>query len=97
MLPTNNEILAGINKYLVSAPLYGDGTGKNTVTVKNTLTTITFQKAIVEVKSFAAFYPAESYHQEYILHHPENRYVQLVSIPDYLHFRKTFREGKFKA
>lgn len=54
-------------------------------------------RIVTEVKSFAAFYPAESYHQEYIVHHPENRYVQLVSIPDYLHFRKTFRDGKFKS
>ena len=28
--------------------------------------------------------------------HPGNPYVQRVSIPDYLHFRKTFKAGRFK-
>jgi peptide-methionine (S)-S-oxide reductase len=54
-------------------------------------------KIVTEVKQFSKFWPAEDYHQEYIIHHPENRYVQLVSIPDYLKFRKEFKEGKFKA
>jgi peptide-methionine (S)-S-oxide reductase len=48
-----------------------------------------------EVKQFTGFYPAESYHQEYIYNHPDNPYVQHVSIPDYLRFRKEFK-GKFK-
>lgn len=48
-----------------------------------------------EVLPVRKFYPAEAYHQEYILNHPGNSYVQHVSIPDYLHFRKTFK-GKFK-
>src|SRR5437868_1051675 len=38
-------------------------------------------KIATEVKSYAKFYPAEDYHQEYILHHPDNPYVQNVSIP----------------
>lgn len=53
-------------------------------------------KIVTEVKSFGKFYPAEDYHQEYILHHPNQPYVASVSIPDYLRFRKEFREGKFK-
>lgn len=53
-------------------------------------------KIVTEVKAFSKFYPAEDYHQEYILHHPENSYVQHVSIPDYLKFRKGFN-GKFKS
>jgi peptide-methionine (S)-S-oxide reductase len=53
-------------------------------------------KIATEVKPFAKFYPAEGYHQEYILHHPENPYVQNVSIPDFERFRKEFK-GNFKS
>jgi peptide-methionine (S)-S-oxide reductase len=53
-------------------------------------------KIATEVKSFTKFYPAEDYHQEYILHHPENPYVQNVSIPDFGRFRKEFK-GNFKS
>ena len=52
-------------------------------------------KIVTEVKVFSKFYPAEAYHQEYILHHPNQAYVANVSIPDYLRFRKEFK-GKFK-
>ncbi|MBS1741657.1 MAG: peptide-methionine (S)-S-oxide reductase MsrA [Bacteroidetes bacterium] len=55
-----------------------------------------YRSAVVtEVKPFTAFYPAEDYHQEYIKFHPENGYVQHVSIPDYLEFRKNFK-GPYK-
>lgn len=53
------------------------------------------KKVATEVKPFTAFYPAEDYHQEYIINHPGNPYVQNVSIRDYEHFRKTFK-GPFK-
>lgn len=53
-------------------------------------------KIVTEVRSYAKFYPAEDYHQEYILHHPENPYVQNVSIPDFERFRKEFK-GNFKS
>jgi len=53
-------------------------------------------KIVTEVKSFRKFYPAEEYHQEYILHHPDNPYVRNVSIPDYLRFKKDFK-GNFKS
>jgi len=54
------------------------------------------EKIVTEVKSYTKFYPAEEYHQEYILHHPENPYVQHVSIPDFERFRKEFK-GNFKS
>lgn len=55
-----------------------------------------FKKTIVtEIRPFSVFYPAEPYHQEYIINHPGNRYVQSVSIPEYEHFRNHFN-GKFK-
>jgi peptide-methionine (S)-S-oxide reductase len=56
----------------------------------------TYSKPVVtEIKPFTRFYPAEEYHQEYISQHPENPYVKNVSVPEYLHFRKTFT-AKFK-
>jgi peptide-methionine (S)-S-oxide reductase len=53
-------------------------------------------KIVTEIKPYTKFYPAEDYHQEYILHHPENPYVQNVSIPDFERFRKEFK-GNFKS
>jgi len=53
-------------------------------------------KIVTEIKAYTKFYPAEDYHQEYILHHPENPYVQNVSIPDFEKFRKEFK-GNFKS
>ena len=52
-------------------------------------------KIVTQVVPFTTFYPAEDYHQEYIKNHPGNPYVQNVSIPDYIHFRNTFK-GNFK-
>ena len=52
-------------------------------------------RIVTEVKSFRKFFPAEAYHQEYILHHPDNPYVRNVSIPDFLRFKKEFK-GNFK-
>lgn len=52
-------------------------------------------RIVTQVVPFTAFYPAEAYHQEYIKNHPENPYVEHVSIPDYLEFRRTF-PGPFK-
>ena len=55
-----------------------------------------YNKPIVtEITSFSKFYPAEDYHQEYILHNPGNSYVRNVSIPDFLRFKKEFK-GNFK-
>ena len=52
-------------------------------------------KIVTQVVPFKKFYPAEDYHQEYIVHNPENPYVQNVSIPDFLEFKKEFK-GNFK-
>jgi peptide-methionine (S)-S-oxide reductase len=52
-------------------------------------------KVVTEVVAFTKFYPAEGYHQEYIYHNPDNPYVQNVSIPEYLRFKKEFK-GTFK-
>ncbi len=52
-------------------------------------------KIVTQVMPFKIFYPAEDYHQEYVLHHPENGYVQNVSIPDFIKFKKEYK-GNFK-
>jgi peptide-methionine (S)-S-oxide reductase len=48
---------------------------------------------VTQVKAFVKFYPAEAYHQEYILHHPDNPYVASVSIPDFLEFKRDFKNN----
>src|ERR1700712_3512443 len=48
-------------------------------------------KIVTQVVPFTIFYPAENYHQEYIHNHPDNSYVQNVSIPDFERFRKNFK------
>ncbi len=53
------------------------------------------KKIVTEVVPFTKFYTAEDYHQEYISHHPENIYVQRVSIPDFIHFKSNFK-GNYK-
>ena len=53
-------------------------------------------KIATQVVPFTNFYSAEDYHQEYISHHPENPYVQNVSIPDYMKFRSEFK-GVYKG
>ena len=52
-------------------------------------------KIVTQVLPFSTFYPAEAYHQEYIKNHPGSPYVQQVSIPEWLEFKKTFK-GNFK-
>ena len=51
-----------------------------------------FKNSIVtQVVPFKKFYPAEAYHQEYIHNHPENGYVQNVSIPEFISFKNNFK------
>lgn len=52
-------------------------------------------KIVTEVKPFTKFYPAEDYHQEYIVNNPSNSYVRNVSIPDFEEFKENFK-GNFK-
>ncbi|MBA4166232.1 MAG: peptide-methionine (S)-S-oxide reductase MsrA [Chitinophagaceae bacterium] len=53
------------------------------------------KKIATQVLPYQKFYPAEEYHQEYVSLHPGNAYVQNVSIPDWLEFKKDFK-GKYK-
>ncbi|RYC53241.1 peptide-methionine (S)-S-oxide reductase MsrA [Flagellimonas olearia] len=51
-----------------------------------------FGKPIVtEVKAFDKFYRAEDYHQDYEKNHPNNPYVQQVSIPRLNRFKAKFK------
>lgn len=52
-------------------------------------------KIVTEVKPYTTFYPAEEYHQEFIQKNPDNGYVNTVSIPDFLKFKKNFK-GNYK-
>ncbi len=50
---------------------------------------------VTQVLPLKAFYAAEDYHQNYVANHPENGYVQSVSIPRYNLFKKRYK-GKLK-
>lgn len=47
---------------------------------------------VTEVTSFSKFYDAEDYHQDYERKHPNNPYIQGVSIPRLKRFQKKFPE-----
>ena len=49
-------------------------------------------KIAAEVYPFQKFWKAEDYHQNYVKLHPENRYVQGVSIPRLNQFKSKFPE-----
>ncbi|TDQ25813.1 peptide-methionine (S)-S-oxide reductase MsrA [Tenacibaculum caenipelagi] len=49
-------------------------------------------KIVTEVKKIKKFYPAEEYHQNYERLHPENPYVQKISIPRINRFKHKFPE-----
>jgi peptide-methionine (S)-S-oxide reductase len=50
---------------------------------------------VTQILPLKAFYAAEDYHQDYVVNHPENPYVQGVSLPRYNLFKKTYK-GKLK-
>lgn len=52
---------------------------------------------VTEVAPFAAFYPAETYHQEYYHRNPYAPYCQVVIAPKVAKFRKKFLEKLNKA
>ncbi|MEJ7770233.1 MAG: peptide-methionine (S)-S-oxide reductase MsrA, partial [Chitinophagaceae bacterium] len=53
-------------------------------------------RIVTEIVPLTKFYSAENYHQEYISIHPENPYVQNVSLPDFVKFRSEFK-GNYKT
>lgn len=52
-----------------------------------------FPQAIVtQVVALEAFYPAEDYHQDYAVHHPDNMYIVINDLPKVEHLHKQFPE-----
>lgn len=52
-----------------------------------------FRKLIVtQVVPLKGFYPAEAYHQDYALHHPDNPYIQICDRPKIGALKKQFPE-----
>jgi peptide-methionine (S)-S-oxide reductase len=51
---------------------------------------------VTEIKALKAFYPAESYHQNYFRSHPEQAYCQLIINPKLQHLRAKF-QSRLKA
>ncbi|ADB37703.1 peptide-methionine (S)-S-oxide reductase MsrA [Spirosoma linguale] len=45
-------------------------------------------RVVTQVVPFVAFYPAETYHQDYYRHNPYNMYIHLVSEPKVATFRE---------
>ncbi|MBT0609096.1 peptide-methionine (S)-S-oxide reductase MsrA [Aequorivita echinoideorum] len=50
------------------------------------------EKVAAQVMPFQKFWDAENYHQDYEKNHPENPYIQNVSIPRIERFKKKFPE-----
>ncbi|GFD75164.1 peptide-methionine (S)-S-oxide reductase MsrA [Tenacibaculum sp. SSH1-16] len=61
-------------------------------TIKKLNENVYHGKIVTEVKKMEKFYPAEEYHQNYERLHPENPYVQKVSIPRLNRFKRKFPE-----
>ena len=50
-----------------------------------------FDRPIVtEVNSLDGFYPAEEYHQDYLIHHPNSAYIRINDLPKLRHLEKAF-------
>ncbi|MCR6642281.1 MAG: peptide-methionine (S)-S-oxide reductase MsrA [Sporocytophaga sp.] len=50
------------------------------------------QKIITQIAQLIRFYEAEPYHQDYILHHPNEPYIKDVSLPKINKVKKDFPE-----
>ena len=45
---------------------------------------------VTELKSLAAFYPAEAYHQDYAARHPDQGYIVVNDQPKIEHLRRAY-------
>lgn len=49
-------------------------------------------RIVTQVTALKGFYPAESYHQDYALHHPDNPYIQVCDRPKVEMLKQQFPE-----
>jgi peptide-methionine (S)-S-oxide reductase len=47
---------------------------------------------VTEVVALPAFYAAEAYHQDYLVHHPDNPYIVTSDLPKLADLQKQFPE-----
>lgn len=75
-----------------SIAFYSTAAEKNVIekTIKQLNKEVYNGKIATEVTKYSKFYPAEAYHQNYERLHPENPYVQQVSIPRLNRFKRKF-------
>jgi peptide-methionine (S)-S-oxide reductase len=45
---------------------------------------------VTQIVAFKAFFPAEDYHQDYALHHPDNPYIVINDLPKVANLKKEF-------
>jgi peptide-methionine (S)-S-oxide reductase len=45
---------------------------------------------VTQIAAFKAFFPAEDYHQDYALHHPDNPYIAINDLPKVANLKKQF-------
>jgi peptide-methionine (S)-S-oxide reductase len=48
------------------------------------------QKIVTQVVPLKAFYPAESYHQDYLKHHQDSPYIRINDLPKIVELKKQF-------
>ncbi len=47
---------------------------------------------VTRVDPLKGFYAAEDYHQDFLIHHPDNSYIAFVDMPKVENFKRTFPE-----
>ncbi|MGH6873105.1 MAG: peptide-methionine (S)-S-oxide reductase MsrA [Rhizomicrobium sp.] len=45
---------------------------------------------VTRVDRFTAFYPAEDYHQDYLIHHPDDGYIQINDLPKIANLKRIY-------
>ncbi len=50
------------------------------------------QKIVTEITPLKVFYPAEDYHQDYLVHHPNEPYIVFNDLPKLAHLKQQLPE-----